>query len=106
MTNIGKLNLNKVNTKLKGASNSGFAQTLSNSIEPGRYRHYKGGEYQVIDIVTHSETGETMVLYKPLYLDKSGNEYGFWVRPIGMFKEAIEIDNKIVPRFALISISD
>lgn len=85
------------------SNNSGFAQIISNKIELGHYRHYKGGEYQVIDTVTHSETMETMVLYSPLYLDDNGNEQGLWVRPISMFKEAVEIDGKIVPRFELIT---
>ena len=87
----------------RGITQTGFAQTISNVIKKGRYKHYKGGEYQVIDTVIHSETEETMVLYKPLYLNKSGEDSGLWVRPIGMFKEAVEIDNKVVPRFAFIS---
>jgi hypothetical protein len=90
--------LNEINE-----NSSGFAQTLSNEIELGRYRHFKGGEYQVIDTVTHSETEEVMVLYRPLYRDESGGEFGLWVRPIGMFKEAVETDNKVVPRFTFIS---
>ena len=84
------------------ANDSGFAQIISDKIELGHYRHYKGGEYQVIDTVTHSETMETMVLYRPLYLDDSGSEHGLWVRPISMFKEAVEIGEEIVPRFAFI----
>jgi len=94
--------LNKTVSNDSSFTQSGFAQIVSDKIELGHYRHYKGGEYEVIDTVTHSETMETMVLYKPLYLDASGNEHGLWVRPISMFKEAIEIDGKIVPRFAFI----
>ncbi|RKF13127.1 DUF1653 domain-containing protein [Alginatibacterium sediminis] len=67
------------------------------SITLGRYRHYKGADYQVIDTVTHSETEETLVLYRPLY-----GEGKLWVRPIAMFKELVSIDGEPVPRFELI----
>jgi hypothetical protein len=62
----------------------------------GRYRHYKGGEYEVIGVARHSETLEPVVVYRPLY-----NESGLWVRPHAMFFEQIEIDGKLQPRFAL-----
>lgn len=52
---------------------------------PGRYRHYKGGEYEVIDTVRHSETLEPMTLYRALY-----GQRGLWVRPAAMFGETIE----------------
>ena len=64
----------------------------------GRYRHYKGGEYEVIDVARHSETEELMVVYRPLY-----GERELWVRPLIMFLESVEIDGKTVPRFQLIS---
>lgn len=67
------------------------------SITLGRYRHYKGAEYQVIDTVTHSETEETLVLYRPLY-----GQGKLWVRPIVMFTELVTIDGEPVPRFELI----
>jgi hypothetical protein len=67
------------------------------SIELGRYRHYKGGEYEVLGVVRHSESVEPMVLYRPLY-----NESGLWVRPYSMFLETVEIDGKSQPRFLLI----
>lgn len=63
----------------------------------GRYRHYKGGEYQVLGVVRHSESLEPMVLYRPLY-----NDSGDWVRPFGMFLETVEVDGRRVPRFALV----
>ncbi len=63
-------------------------------IKPGIYTHYKGNEYLVIDIATHSETEEQLVVYKTLY----GN-YDLWVRPLDMFTESITIDNQEVPRF-------
>lgn len=60
----------------------------------GKYRHYKGHEYEVLGVVRHSETLEEMVLYKALYGD-----YGTWVRPKAMFLENVIIDGKEVPRF-------
>lgn len=68
------------------------------SISPGRYRHYKGGEYEVIDLVRHSETEELLVLYRPLY-----GEMNLWVRPLTMFTESVEVAGKTVPRFAYLS---
>ena len=67
------------------------------NIPPGRYRHYKGNEYEVIGIAKHSETLEPMVVYRPLY-----GEGGLWVRPAGMFAENVTIDGKTQPRFARI----
>ncbi len=67
------------------------------SLTRGRYRHYKGNEYQVIDLARHSETHEWMVIYRPLY-----GEGALWVRPYGMFIEFIEINGEARPRFALI----
>ena len=63
-------------------------------INKGRYRHYKGNDYEVIDVVRHSETEEQLVLYRALY-----GERGLWVRPIEMFTEQIEKDGKKVFRF-------
>ena len=68
------------------------------SIAQGRYRHYKGGEYEVVGVVRHSETLEPLVLYRPLY-----NDSGMWVRPYAMFLEQVEIDGVMRPRFARIS---
>ena len=62
---------------------------------PGRYRHYKGNEYEVIGVARHSETGERVVVYRPLY-----NDTGLWVRPLAMFLETVTVDGKAVPRFA------
>ncbi len=66
----------------------------SMDITPGRYRHYKGNEYEVIGIATHSETLEAMVVYRPLY-----GEGGLWVRPAAMFTEDVIIDGRSRPRF-------
>lgn len=63
-------------------------------IAPGRYRHYKGNEYEVIGIATHSETLEAMVVYRPLH-----GEGGLWVRPAAMFAEQVVIDGRSRPRF-------
>ena len=53
---------------------------------PGRYRHYKGGLYDVVGTVRHSETLEPMTLYRALY-----GKYGLWVRPAAMFNEAVDV---------------
>lgn len=63
-------------------------------IAPGKYRHYKGKDYEVIGIATHSETHEQLVVYRPLY-----GEGAMWVRPLTMFVEQVEVDRKMVPRF-------
>lgn len=61
---------------------------------PGRYRHYKGGEYEVVGVARHSESLEPLVVYRPLY-----NASGLWVRPYAMFFGDVEIDGRIQPRF-------
>ena len=66
--------------------------------QPGRYRHYKGGEYQLIAVARHSETQEPLVVYRPLY-----GEGGWWVRPHAMFFEEVEVDGVRQPRFARIA---
>jgi len=63
----------------------------------GRYRHYKGGEYTVMGVAQHSETGEALVVYRPEYGDR-----GLWVRPLSMFQESVETPGGTIPRFALI----
>jgi hypothetical protein len=65
-----------------------------NRLKPGIYRHYKGKEYLVLDVATHSETEELMVIYQPQY-----GESGLWVRPLKMFLEQVEVEGKSVPRF-------
>ena len=65
---------------------------------PGKYRHYKGGEYEVVGMVRHSETLEPMVLYRALY-----GEFGLWVRPAAMFVGYLEVDGTRVRRFAPLS---
>ena len=66
-------------------------------IRPGRYRHFKGGEYEVIGMARHSETMEELVVYRALY-----GERGLWVRPAAMWQEMVERDGKRMPRFAFV----
>ena len=63
-------------------------------ISPGKYRHYKGNDYEVVGVATHSETREALVVYRPLY-----GEGALWVRPLAMFMENAIVDGKEVPRF-------
>lgn len=67
------------------------------SLKTGTYEHYKKKPYEVIGVVHHSETLEELVLYKALY---GGG--GYWVRPLDMFMEDVEIDGMVVPRFKYI----
>jgi hypothetical protein len=60
----------------------------------GLYRHYKGGEYRVMGVARHSETEELMVVYQPQY-----GERDWWVRPLSMFTEQVEIEGRLIPRF-------
>ena len=64
-------------------------------IKPGKYRHFKGGEYQVIGMAKHSETLEEMVVYHALY-----GEGGLWVRPAQMWKKTAEHNGEHVKRFS------
>jgi hypothetical protein len=65
----------------------------------GRYRHYKGGEYEVVGVARHSETLEPLVIYRPLY-----NESGLWARPHAMFFGEVEVGGRMLPRFAKIAV--
>ncbi|MDM3872320.1 DUF1653 domain-containing protein [Porticoccus sp. W117] len=66
----------------------------NDSVQPGRYRHYKGNDYEVIGVARHSETEEPLVVYRPCY----GNR-DLWVRPLAMFTETVTVDGKPIPRF-------
>ena len=68
-----------------------------NEIKLGKYRHFKGNEYEVLGIAKHSETLEPMVVYKALYGDG-----GLWVRPLSMWNEEITRDGKTFKRFQYI----
>lgn len=67
------------------------------TIRPGRWRHFKGNEYQVLGLARHSETLEDMVVYRALY-----GEGGLWVRPASMWLEAVDQDGYRGPRFVRI----
>jgi hypothetical protein len=67
---------------------------MTEPVKPGRYRHFKGGEYEVIGIARHSETDETLVVYRPLYEDS-----GLWVRPLSMFAERVTRGERTTLRF-------
>ena len=64
------------------------------TVTPGRYRHFKGGLYEVLGLAKHSETLEELVVYRALY-----GEGGLWVRPLAMFQNSVTLDGREVPRF-------
>ncbi len=70
---------------------------ITDEIRPGRYRHFKGNEYEVLYLATHSETMEPMVVYRALY-----GERGVWVRPASMWNEKVERDGQTYRRFTYI----
>jgi hypothetical protein len=63
-------------------------------VQPGRYRHYKGQDYEVLGVARHSETEEEYVVYRALYGD-----YGLWIRPKAMFLESVIVEGHSCPRF-------
>lgn len=67
------------------------------TLKPGRYRHYKGNDYQVLGVAKHSEDESELVVYRPLY-----GEGRLWVRPLAMFCEQVVVNGQLVPRFARI----
>lgn len=62
--------------------------------EPGRYRHYKGPEYELLFIARHTETEQKLAVYQALY-----GERGFWCRPLDMFTETVTVNGSEIPRF-------
>ncbi len=66
-------------------------------LKKGIYKHYKGNYYELLEIATHSETMEKMVVYRALY-----GEYGVWVRPYSMWSEQVEKDGQRLLRFAYV----
>ena len=67
---------------------------MAGDVVAGRWRHYKGRDYEVIGIARHSETEEPLVVYRTLYGD-----FSLWVRPLAMWTEEVEIGGRRVPRF-------
>lgn len=67
-------------------------------IPPGRYRHYKGQEYEVLDVARHSETEEEFVVYQALYGDRR-----LWIRSAAMFVESVTVAGHLCPRFQLMA---
>lgn len=63
----------------------------------GLYRHYKGASYEVLEVGTHTETNEKVVIYK-----STEAPYAVWVRPLAMFFETIDVDGVSIPRFSKI----
>ena len=83
--------------------NESFYQKLGVFLENlhvklGKYRHYKGNEYQVIGTARHSETDEKLVVYRCLY-----GACDLWVRPLAMFLEQVEVDGRLIKRFEYVS---
>jgi hypothetical protein len=70
-------------------------------IQPGRWRHYKGNDYEVLCMARHSETLEPMVVYRALY-----GEGGVWVRPASMWHEKVTVNCALLPRFTFIGEHD
>ncbi len=71
---------------------------MSQAIQPGRYRHYKGKEYRVLGTAKHTETEEEFVVYQALY-----GEGDLWVRPKAMFLETVIHGSTTTPRFVLVA---
>ncbi|MBU0612597.1 DUF1653 domain-containing protein [Patescibacteria group bacterium] len=72
-------------------------------IKLGKYRHYKGREYEVTGIAKHSETLEDLVVYRALYDSEEFGNNSLWVRPLPMFIEEVEVNGKLVPRFKFVT---
>jgi hypothetical protein len=68
---------------------------MSAPLRPGKYRHFKGGEYEVLGVARHSETDEQLVVYRSL----QGDSASLWVRPLTMFTEKVTLGSRLVQRF-------
>ena len=71
-------------------------------IKLGKYRHYKGHEYEVIGLARHSETLEELVVYRALYHSPEFGDNAIWTRPKAMFLETVAVNGKEIPRFEYI----
>jgi hypothetical protein len=92
--------LQGINSSLESAVQS-IWKNLSMSLKPGKYRHFKGGEYAVQGVARHSENEELLVVYTPLY-----GEGGLWVRPLDMFLEQVQHDGELRSRFEFVGSLD
>lgn len=70
---------------------------MTTLLRSGIYRHYKGPEYRVLLVARHSETEESMVVYQTCY-----GAHDWWVRPLSMFCELVEVEGRQVPRFTFV----
>lgn len=75
-------------------STEALGEGARSSLASGRYRHFKGGEYEVLGIARDSESMRELVVYRALYCER-----GLWVRPLEMFTEIVERDGRSMPRF-------
>ena len=71
------------------------------AIQAGKYRHYKGMDYEVLFVARHTETEEELVIYRALY-----GEFGLWARPLQMFAGSVEIGGESQPRFRYLGPGD
>ncbi len=74
-------------------------------VEPGVYRHTSGKEYEVLFTGRHSETLEECVVYKALYGESKDGLGPYWIRPVGMFLEKVDVHGSKVARFTRVSVS-
>jgi hypothetical protein len=74
---------------------------INMALKIGRYRHYKGNEYEVIGVAKHSEDETELVVYRPLYGSRS-----LWVRPLSMFIETVQVNGETKPRFKYVKGSE
>jgi cyclomaltodextrinase / maltogenic alpha-amylase / neopullulanase len=72
-------------------------------IKPGEYKHFKGDTVEVIGMAKHSETLEEFVVYKHISGKRVEEQY-YWVRPLKMFLETVELDEKEIPRFKYLGV--
>lgn len=75
---------------------------MKEEIKPGKYRHYKGGEYEVIGVARDEATHEPLVVYRALYNSPEFGENTLWVRPLSAFTEHVEVNGERAPRFVQI----
>lgn len=84
-----------------GVDLSGQSENADSAIRPGRYRHFKGGEYRVLCMAKHSETAEPMVVYQALYGARE-----IWVRPASMWREIVKTPSGEVLRFTPVELAE